>query len=121
MNVSVIKAKISFKMVGLSFSSNLSWGSYIVSIAKTAFKKIELNLTELKSVFLSPEVGFSLYQTTIPPCMENCYHVRAGALSCLLDMLDKLQKRLRRTVAPTLAASFEPLTHYRSARPFSRS
>ena len=26
-------------MVGLSFSSKLNWGSYIVSIAKTSYKK----------------------------------------------------------------------------------
>ena len=28
------------KMLGLSISSKLDWGSYIVSIAKTTFKKI---------------------------------------------------------------------------------
>ena len=34
----------SFKMLGLSFSSKLDWGSYIISIAKTASKK-KLNTT----------------------------------------------------------------------------
>ena len=32
--------KSSFKLLGLTFSSKLDWGSYIVSIAKTASKKI---------------------------------------------------------------------------------
>ena len=37
---SVLEEKSSFKMLGLTFSSKLDWGSYIISIAKTAFKKI---------------------------------------------------------------------------------
>ena len=40
MNGSVIEEKSSFKMLGLTFSSKLDWGSYIISIAKTASKKI---------------------------------------------------------------------------------
>ena len=40
MDGSVLEEKSSFKMLGLTFSSKLDWGSYIVSIAKTASKKI---------------------------------------------------------------------------------
>ena len=40
MDGSVVEEKTSFKMLRLTFSSNLDWGSYIVSIAKTASKKI---------------------------------------------------------------------------------
>ena len=40
MDGSVLEEKTSFKMLGLTFSSKLDWGSYIVSIAKTASKKI---------------------------------------------------------------------------------
>ena len=40
MEGSVFEEKTSFKMLGLTFSSKLDWGSYIVSIAKTASKKI---------------------------------------------------------------------------------
>ena len=43
--------------------------------------------------------------------MEYCCHVWAGAPSCYLELLDKLQKRICRTVGPSLAASLEPLTH----------
>ena len=35
-----LEEKLSFKMLGLTFSSKLNWCSYIVSIAKTASKKI---------------------------------------------------------------------------------
>ena len=37
----VLEEKSSFKMMGLTFSSKLDWGSYIISIAKTASKKLE--------------------------------------------------------------------------------
>ena len=42
MDESVLEEKSSFKMLGLTFSSKLDWGSYIISIAKTASKKLEL-------------------------------------------------------------------------------
>ena len=42
MDESVLEEKSSFKMLGLTFSSKLDWGSCIISIAKTASKKLEL-------------------------------------------------------------------------------
>ena len=61
--------------------------------------------------FLSPEVALYLYKSAIHLCMEYCCHVWAGAPSYYLKLLDKLQKRIRRTVGPSLAASLEPLAH----------
>ena len=40
MDGSVLEEKLSFKMLGLTFSSKLDWGSYIISFAKTASNKI---------------------------------------------------------------------------------
>ena len=40
MNGFVLEEKPSFKMLILTFSSKLDWNSYIISISKTAFKKI---------------------------------------------------------------------------------
>ena len=40
MDGSVLEEKSAFKMLGLTFSFKLDWGSYIISIAKTASKKI---------------------------------------------------------------------------------
>ena len=43
MDESVLEEKTSFKMLVLAFSSKLDWGSYIISLAKTASnKKLEL-------------------------------------------------------------------------------
>ena len=41
--------------------------------------------------------------------MEYCCHVWAGASSCYLELLGKLQKRICRTVGPSFVASLEPL------------
>ena len=112
MDGSVLEEKTSFKMLGLTFSSKLDWGSYIMSIAKTASKKIGALIRSMK--FLSPEVALYLYKSTIQPCMEYCCHVWAGAPSCYLELLDKLQKRICRTVGPSLATSLEPLAHRRT-------
>ena len=112
MDGSVLEEKTSFKILGLTFSSKLNWSSYIVSIAKTASKKIGALIRSMK--FLSPEVGLYLYKSTMRPCIEYCCHVWAGAPSCYLELLDKLQKRICRTVGPSLAACLEPLAHRRN-------
>ena len=59
MGGSVLEEKWSFKMLELSFSSKLNWGSYIVAIAKTASKKIETLMRCMK--YFSPELALFLY------------------------------------------------------------
>ena len=90
MDWSVLGGKSSLKILGLTFSSKLDWGSYIISIAKTASKKIGALIHSMK--FLSPEVALYLYKSTIHPYMEYCYQVWTGAPSCYLELLDKLKK-----------------------------
>ena len=65
MDGSVLEEKSSSKMLGLTFSSKLDWGSYIISIAKTASKKIGALICSMR--FLSPEVALYLYKSTICP------------------------------------------------------
>ena len=40
MDESILHEKSFFKMLGLTFFSKLDWGSYIISISKTATKKM---------------------------------------------------------------------------------
>ena len=105
----VLQEKPPFNMLGLTFSYKFDWGSYTISIVKTASKKIGVLIRSMK--FLSPEVALYLYKSTICPCMEYCCQVWASAPSCYLELLDKLQKRICRIVGPLLAASLEPLAH----------
>ena len=69
--------------------------------------------------FLSSEVALYLYKSTIWPCMEYCSDVWAGAPSCYLDMLEKLQKRICKAVGPSLTASLDPLAHRRNVASLS--
>ena len=116
MNGSVLEEKSSFKILGLTFSSKLDWGAYIIS-HKTASKKTGALIRFIK--FLSPEVALYLYKSTIPPCMEYCCYVWAGAPSWYLKLLDKLQKRICRTVGPSVAAYLESLAHRRNVASLS--
>ena len=83
-----------------------------MSTAKTVSKKIGSYVRSMK--FISPEVVLYLYKSTIHPCMEYCCHVWDGAPSSYLELLDKLQKQICRTVGPSLATSLEPLAHRRN-------
>ena len=73
---------------------------------KTASKKNGALIHSMK--FLSPVVALYLYKSTICPCMEYCCHVWAGAPSCYMDLLDKLQERICKIVSPSFAASLDP-------------
>ena len=70
MDGSVLEEKPSFKMLGLTFSAKFDWGSCIISIPKTASKKIGALIRSIKS--LSPEVALHL---SLWPCTEYCCHV----------------------------------------------
>ena len=70
MNGSLLE-KSFFKMLGLTFSSKLDCGYYIISIAKTTSKKIGALIRSMK--ILSPEAALYLYNSTIRPCMECCF------------------------------------------------
>ena len=93
----------------MTFSSKLDWGSCIISIAKTASKKIGALIRSMK--FFSPEVALYLYKSTIRPCMEYCCLGWCPWL--LLGIVRQTQKRICRAVGPSLAASLEHLAHCR--------
>ena len=117
MDGSVLEEKSSFKMLGLNFSSKLDWGSYIISIAKTASKKIGALIRSMN--FPSPEVALYLYKSTIHPCMEGCCHVWVGTwlVRCpqlLLGIVRQATKWIYWIVGPSLAASLELLDHHRN-------
>ena len=79
MDRSILQEKPPFKMVELTFSSKLDWGSYMISITKTVSKNIGALTRSMK--FLSPEVAVYPYKSIICPCMECCCHVWGGSPS----------------------------------------
>ena len=93
MNGSVFEEKLSFKILGVTFSSKLDWETYIIDIAKTASNEIGAFSMNFNKVSFS-EVAVYLYKSTIHPCNEYCCHVWAAAPSCCLELLDKLKKQI---------------------------
>ena len=104
-----LEEKSSIKLLGLNFSAKLDWGSYIISVAKSASKKTGALICSMK--FLSPEFFLYFYKFTIWP-FTKYYYVWDGAPCCHLELLDKLQNWICRTVGPSLAACHEPLLHH---------
>ena len=96
-------------MLGLIFSYKLDWAFYIIYMAQTASKKIGALICSI--MLFSSEAAVDLCKSIIWPCMEYCFHVWAGAPSCHLELLDKLEKQICRTVDPVLTASLEPLPY----------
>ena len=74
MDGSVLEEKPFVKILRLTFSSKLDWGSCNISIAETLSRKIGVLILSMK--FLSLEVALYLYKSNIKLCME--YH-----MSCL--------------------------------------
>ena len=61
----VPEEKSSFKMLGLTFSSKLDWGSYIISIAKTASKKIGALIRSARLLSISINLPYSHAWNTV--------------------------------------------------------
>ena len=117
MNGGDLSESSDLRLLGLSLHSELSWNSYIVSIAKSTSKKVG-SLFRSKR-FLTPEAILHLYKSTIRPCMEYCCHIWAGAPASCLDLLDKIQKRVVNLIGPVLSSSLQPLSHRRDVASLS--
>ena len=81
-----------FKMLGLTFSSKLDWGCYIISIVKTASKKIAALICFMKFFFflrlLFISTGLSYIHVWNTVVMSRL----ALLLICYMELLEKLQK-----------------------------
>ena len=81
-------------------------------------KLIARNFLTLSFITINPpcDLARKVHATLHGRCMRPCYcHAWTGAPNCYLNMLDKLQKRVWRTLGPTLATSLE---HLASLKPF---
>ena len=87
------------------------------SVTNTASKKMGALIRSMK--FLSAEVALYFYKSTIRRCIEYCCHVWAGTPSCYLELFNKVQKRICRTVSPSLATSIGTLSHRRNVASLS--
>ena len=68
MDESALEEKSLLKILGLTFSFKLDWGSHIISITKTVSKEIGALIRSMK--FLSSEVSLYLYNSAMQPCQS---------------------------------------------------
>ena len=96
-----------FSLLPQTSRKNFLW-RFLVDVsanAKTASRKLK-SWFVLLSFFLHRLLIISI-NLSLWPCMKYCCHTWADAPSRYLDILDKLQRWVCRTVFPTLVASLE--------------
>lgn len=76
MGDSTLNEKSTLKFLGLFFSSNHSWSSYIKSIAPSTSRKT-YSLYRSKH-FLAPKAILYLYKSTLKLCTEYCCPIWAS-------------------------------------------
>ena len=106
----------SFKMLALSFSSKLDWGSYIVCIAKTPSKQNGALIRSMK--FISSEVA--LY-VSLPYDLAWNNVIMSGLVIPVVIWIYCASYRNGYVglFGPTFAASLEPLGHRQNVGPNS--
>ena len=102
MDESALEEIWSFKMVEWALLSLLN---SIGALALSLLLKLKIGTLMCSMKFVSLEVALHLCKSMIQPCMKYCW---AGAPSCYLELLDKVQKWICRAVDPSLAASWTP-------------
>ena len=98
----------------LRFESGLSLPNWIGALTLSLLLKLpprKFGTLIWSMKFLSPYFVLYLYKSAIWPCMKYCCHVWTGSPSYYLELLDRLQKLICRTVSLPVAASLEPLAH----------
>ena len=103
--------------LGLKFTPDLKWNSYILSVAKDVGKMVGSFFRTRK--FLTPAAVHYLYKSQIRPKMEYCCHIWAGSPKTSLSCLDRVQRRLRRLIGDELFKSLQPLSHRRDVASLS--
>ena len=105
------------RLVGLTLTNDLTWNDYIISIAKKASMKVG-SLHRARQC-LSSDIILHLYESLIRPCMEYCCHIWAGASATVLNLLERVQKRVINMIGPKLSSGLESLSHRRNVASLS--
>ena len=108
-----------FNLLGLRFSSGLSWKNHITSLAVSASKK--LGVLRRFSKYFSSHQLLALYRGQIRPCMEYASHVWGSSPdSPHTSLLDRVEsKALRLINSPTLTSKLLPLSSRRQVASLS--
>ena len=105
-------------ILGVSFTSDLSWNEHISSEAKPAARKIGFLFRSRR--FFTPLQLLTLYKAQIYPCLEYSSHLWRGIPKHSLATLEAIQKGVIMLIDdPILTASLDSLAHPRSVSALS--
>ena len=107
MSTNTLQEEHTISLLGLTLRSDLSWKTYIQNISKKAAQRI--GSLYRASRYLPPESIMYLYKATIRPLMEHCCHLWAGAPKTHLQLLDRVEKRVKNLIGQPLANELLPL------------
>ena len=105
------------RLLGLKFTPDLKWNSYILSVAKETGMMVGSFFRTRN--FLTPAAIHYLYKSQIRPRMEYCCHIWAGSPKCSLSCLDRVQRRMRWLIGDALFKTLQPLSHRRNVASLS--
>jgi hypothetical protein len=103
-------------ILGVSFSRDLSWKDHIISLSKSASKRLGV-LRRLQNFFTPPQL-LALYRGVVRPCMEYASHVWGG--STHTARLEKVESKAFRLIhSPPLTDSLQSLSARRTVASLS--
>ena len=105
-----IPERPNIKVVGVTFSSDLTWTGHINSVVSKA--KRSLFLLRRASLVLNPTALCTIYKSHVRSRMEYCCPLWFGAPASHLAKLDRIQAAAARIIGPP-AKDLQSLSHRR--------
>src|ERR1044072_2030183 len=88
-----LKPSSILNILGISFSRDLSWKDYIISLSKQASKRVGV-LRRPQNYLTTPQL-LALYRGVVRPCMEYASHIWGGYTHIsLLEKVESTEFRL---------------------------
>ena len=96
-------------ILGVTLNTNLSWTSYVKTVAKNASKKLGL-MYRVREFFTDEQLAL-IYKSHVRSQMEYCSPLWGGCGDVALRQLDKIQNKAIRLINnPTITNEFPPLS-----------
>ena len=106
-----LEEKLSFKIVGLTISYNMSWTDHVSRIAKHANRAVAL--MKRSSTILDGPALATVYKSHVRSRMEYCCPIWMAAGKAALARLDKVDARARRILGKKESLQLPSLSHRR--------
>jgi hypothetical protein len=105
------------KIVGLTISYNLTWGTHIMNIHRNANRSLAM-LRRARRV-LSPPALSTIYKSYIRSQVEYCCPIWMGAANTFIKSLDRIQVRAIRILGDVEGNKLQSLAHRRGVAAMS--